>query len=198
MGDSIPTAATESPAPRSPSLQGEENPFIARNAEVEALPPPFVGSNQFVFSDDKGRLARDNPAIIEESRIALPLSPISAGLPSLPTPQQCMNDADALDCAAQSLEEAAAHQTDRKVQKMLLRKAKKLRRKSSRMRGTNKHSPAKCILGGMVMVVTAPFFATGALIEGTGICLDASAMVLKGTGRGLKKIHTWTAEKMGF
>lgn len=80
---------------------------------------------------------------------------------------------------------------------MLLRKAKKLRRKSSRMRG-HKHSPVKCILGGMVMVVTTPLFATGALIEGTGVCLDASAMVLKGAGRGLKKCHTWTAEKMGF
>jgi hypothetical protein len=216
LSQSNPSQGTESPEARAASLREEGNPFIVQEIEREAPPPPFGGMNQHIFPDDKGTRTEwrsctlsltcttasspqySHPLITEENRIALPQSPPSTNTPFLPAPRVEMNDADALDCAAQSLEEAAAHQVDRKVQKMLLRKALKLRKKSSNMRGTNKPSPVRCILGGLVMCVTAPLYATGALIEGTGISLDASAMVLKGTGRGLKKCHTWTAEKMGF
>ena len=122
---------------------------------------------------------------------------IHQGVPQgvLPPPHP-MNDADGLDYAAQSLEEAAARQTDPKVQRMLMRKAKKLRRKSLRMRGIQDRSAAKCVFGGLLMIATTPIYVTGAVICGTGAVLDAGSMFCKGIGRSFKKIHTWPAEKL--
>lgn len=56
MTDSVPSQATGSPVPRPPSLRNEGNPFLANEVQGEAPPPPFVKTNEFVFSDDKGKL----------------------------------------------------------------------------------------------------------------------------------------------
>ncbi|KAH6897977.1 hypothetical protein BKA70DRAFT_1315263 [Coprinopsis sp. MPI-PUGE-AT-0042] len=105
------------------------------------------------------------------------------------------NEAVAMERAAQSLEEAAAQQTNEKIQKMLLRKAKKMRRKAAKQRGEHKATVGKGIAGGLVMLVTTPLYIGGSIIEGTGTMLKATGMLLKGAGSGLKKPHTCLMDK---
>lgn len=109
---------------------------------------------------------------------------------------------------AQALEAAAAKETSTRARNKLLRKARKVRRKHTAEVVSDQSSddgkaafrgPAgavKAVGCGLVLLCTTPVYLAGTIVEGTGVMLKASGMIVRGIGMGMKKTHLVVVDKL--